>query len=489
MRKQNYNNKSKNNMDEKKLTGTQSVPSLFANISKEDGDSIYMVNSHQVDIGSSSTAYELYVKHVGMAELHSSNSSVNDLLDGQLQDMIDAYSTARGYVTGVTVAKVEQYLQASERILSLITYLHKAQNGNRFQTDSGFNLGATLGSRPDSFTTSAAVAGYIGDDTDDLATLINDGGVSISNSVWSGTYLSLLSRVKLPRATVSYVLSMFGVNYTFDQQGSYIVSFIPNFMINTDSAATLIAAQEAVLDGLRSTDPDIVDIMHFLGFTSDLAVAIDFARDQRQLTVPLVHDEFINGALVNGYVVDGQVADADVTDMFIDTTGVYSAINNVDAADFNANAVFLMLLIRDKNTVAHYQIELFKSGANDSVSGYDLPYVVQPDGITVSTFDAATMGRVRRVLEPTIYGKGPKIPYTDIVSINDIGGGSYSLSGIGSPSTQLLESPSTFKLPREEFDYYTEAKFADMIMGDVKWRVAIQELTNKIRPRSITRSE
>lgn len=489
--RQNYKGKNspKKEMPSKKQE-VQSLPSLLNNVGKADGDTIYMVNSQRVDVGATALGREIFVDIRPVGMIHESSTSVNSLLDNQLQDLIDAYATARGYVTGVTVAKVAAYLEASERTLSLITWLHRSQNGTKFTTDTGRNLGATLGSRYQATTptTVADVANYIGDAASTLTALTDDGALSISNTVWGRDYLSLLSDVKLPRGTVSYIMSMFGVHYAYDEAGSYIVSFMPDYLLSTNNIDVIIAGLDTVMTNLRNADPDLIDIMHFLGFNSELATAIDFARDQRGLTLPIVHDKFMSGAIYNAYIADAlAVGDTDI-DMFFDTTGVYSPVSSVDAADFDANTVFNMLLVRDKIT-ANYQLELFSDDSPSSSSVYCYPHVPVPDGVTLSGLSGAQVSRIAIVTQTYIYNNGPKLPFGDNIVISEIAPGDFQLGNTGTPSLAVLEPASAFALPTQEWDYYVLAKYADIIMNDVEWRSAIQGLVNSIRPRSITRSE
>jgi hypothetical protein len=487
MRKQ-YNSNKKSEYKDQPKSDVQSIPSLVSNIAKEDGSTIYMVNSQQLDVGGTAVGEEIFVKHLLINGLHTSATSVNSLLDRQLQDLIDAFATARGYSTNVTVADVAAYLKASEEVLSLITYLHRSQNATKFTTDTGYNLGTVLGSRPNGFTSAADIANFIGDNATTLTPLINDGSVGISNVDWGRVYLSLLSDVKLPRATVSYILSMFGTFYSYDKSGSFILAGVPAFMASTSSVSTLIAGLDTVLTNLRGANADLIDIMHYLGFNSELAVAIDFARDQRALTVPMVNDEVFNAMAFNGFVQDpiGGL-DSDVANLFYDVAGVYSPLHTIDAADFNANAVFTHTLLRGKIT-AHYQIEFFASTVTNSLSYYDYPYVVVPDISTVSSFSAAQAVRARDVQSRYTFNLGPALPFVDQPTLTEIAPGDYNMN-TGLITGQVLEATGTFALPAQEFAYYKLAKFADMIMSDVPWRMAIQNLVNAIRPRSITRSE
>lgn len=468
-----------------------SQTSPLAALVKPDSSQVYAVNSQRVDVGGSGTSQEIYVKHVPIGQLIlESTSTPNSLLTDQLQDLINAYATARGYVTGVTVAKVAAYLSNSFNLFAMIVFIHKAQNGTRYTTTDGVDIGKLLGSRIKASTGLSAsnVANYVGDNNVNYRALEYEGEVSYSNTVWSRDWLSHLSKVKLSRGLAQEAISLFSKNYALSPDGSYIAVPFPQVLLSASTAAVVRDGILTSMNTARSTDPDLIDIMEFLGFTSEMVTQMNFDRDQRGLTLEVMYDEVFNAAAYNASLENPLASgDTDFSNLYWDRFGVYSILHPVDTMDFNASALFPILSLRG-NIVEHFQIQLIRSSDTGvGVDRFNFPFMVNGDNTTVTGLDQAQLDRARNVTIPYYLG-GMKLPYFIGPSITEISAGDFNMNGHTSVAGDISEKLNAFALP-SDYSYYQLAKKAELIMGDVEWRQAIQSLQAKIRPTAVSKSQ
>lgn len=484
MAKRTYRNNTngvKMDKEDKMMKGPESP--IMA-IGLPDGDSIFAVNGTQVDVGTTGDSREFFVQHIPVGDKFSAFiDGPNALISTTLEELIKAFATARGYTTSVTPAVVEDYVEYSYQYLALILHLYRAQNASQIKSPAGLTIGRTLGSRPEGLTTMNDVANYIGDNASTLSALAFDGGLSISNSVWSKDYLANLVHVKLARGQVQAAVSLFGQFYAVNKGTSGVVIPVPSNLVSATSIATQKANLVTAMDGLRNTYPDLIDILHFVGFTNEIVNSLDFTRDQRGLTAPMVYDENFLAAYYNAFIPNPSISADDDLDLYWDYFGEFGPLNFADSVDLDGSRLFNHLFLRGLVS-DHLQIEQFRSTAVDSFSGYYIPFSVGTDNVTISGLTHAQLDRAVGAMQQSVATPFPKIASASYYVLSEIAPGDFVMSAI--VSSTVAEGYNSYKLP-DSYDYYQYAKIADILMGDTNWRQQIQALTNMIRSASITR--
>lgn len=482
-----YNNNNKGNKKEQMKETNVSTPeqvSGLMSVGLPDGDSLYTVCAAQVDIGGTATTPELFHRHVVIGDPFSSAiDGVGSLISSTLEELIDAYATARGYVTSVTAAKVEDYVEYSYQYFATIMHLLRAQNGSQLKTDQGFNLGSHLGSKPQATVGMGSVANFIGDAGATTVSVNYDGDISISNKDWSSKYISELVHVKLSRGQVQFAVAMFGSHYLANSGGTGITTFIPSNVVSTTATTTQLENLAGQMAALRAADKDLIDIVNFLGFTNELVLAFDYTRDVRGLTVDLKADPNIESALYNAFVPLASISSDSDMDIFWNYFGTFSPLNYADDANLDASVLFNSLILRGRIS-DHLQIYEFISGNTAPTPRFYFPMPILPDGGTITTFSAAQYSRLIGVLEKTFMAPFEKLPVQGFAYIQEIAPGDY---GIYTAITGgVAEGYNAYAL-NDSWDYYVSAKTADILMGDTQWREAIQNLSNKIRTVAVSR--
>lgn len=487
-----YSNKRSNGSNTRtEVKEKMSASSPLSLIVESDSSQVYAVNAQRVDVGGTATAQEIYVKHIPMAStILESSSTPNSLLTDQLQDLINAYATARGYTTGVTTAKVAAYLEYSFNLFSILVFIHKCQNGNEYTTTDGVDLGKLLGSRIKASTglSAASIANYIGDGAGAIKALEFEGDISYSNTAWSRDWLSHLSKIKLSRGLVQEAISLYSTNYALSPDGSYIGVIFPNTLRTASTAASVRDGIVTNMNNARAADPDLIDILEFLGFTSELVSQMNFDRDQRGLTLSVMYDEVMNAALYNAALESPFASgDSDFSGLYFDKFGHYSVLNPVDTMDFNASSLFPVLMLRGK-IGEHYQVQLVRSSDTGvGVDAYAFPFMVNGDNTTVTGLSQAQADRARSVTIP-YYLSGMKLPFFLAPSITEVSAGDFQMNGNTVIAADISEKLNAFRLP-DDYSYYQLAKKAELIMGDIEWRKAIQLIQARIRPTAVSKSQ
>ena len=334
---------------------------------KVTGNEVYGVSANQQTISSVSD-FDITVRDIVVGDqLVQSSSALNDLLEGPISELIDAYATARGYVTSVTYTKVSEYVVKSQRMLNLLFHMFRAQNVRNVVTPGGQPIGELLAERPSIRFSGGGVADYIinGTDTAVATNHVNDGDVAISNSTWASSWLSQLVHMKLSKPMVEYSASLFGTFYQETQpNGTTLYSFIPETLTSSTgiSVFSRYDALATTLASMRAADRDLVDILNFLGFTNEEVINLDFNRDIRKQTLPIIQDPAFLSMFINTNLYGLENNDADVIDLFYDVYGKYTAMDAPDGVQLSADVVFASRVLRGKVFGHHIVKTLNDSG-------------------------------------------------------------------------------------------------------------------------------
>jgi len=455
---------------------------------KVTGNEVYGVSANQQTVGSV-TDFDITVKDIIIGDqLAESSNALNSLLEGPISELIDAYATARGYVTSVTYTKVSQYVVQSQRMLNLLFHMFRAQNVRNVVTPGGQSIGALLAKRPSVRFSGPKVADYVINTPSEATTTnhIDDGDVSISNSTWASDWLSQLVHMKLSKPLVEYSASLFGTFYQQTQSnGTTLYSFIPE-TLTSSSGISVFARYDALatsLASMRAADRDLVDILNFLGFTNEEVIQLDFNRDIRKQTLPIIQDPAFLSMFINTNLHGVENNDDDVISLFYDVYGKFTAMNAPDDVQLSADVVFASRVLRGKVFGHHIIKTLNDSGAERILAAYPLPLY-----LSISDYPSAGQAVFQRLalIKARSMAAGiPELPYSDY------SGQVAEVNGSPAINTSIVsyvnEHANVYVLP-DTFDFYTLAKKAEMIMGNVNYRKQIQDLSNKIRTSSITKA-
>jgi len=481
--------KGKSSPKEDKTVKNGQMMSPLASAIKPTSNEVYAVAAQNLPIGASTDSFDFIAKDIPLSPLSllQSASSLNDLIEAPIEELIKAYATARGYVTSTTYADVSTYVYKSLDLFSLLLHMFRAQNVRNVQTPSGIEVGRILSLRPSVLYSSSAVADRIINDTD-VATATNhvdDGAVSISNLVWSSDWLSELTHVKLSEPMVKWAVSCFAVFYQLTSNGTTtLYSFIPEILTNSSgvSVQTRFNSLAADLATLRSDHPDLVDILNFLGFTNNEVIAMDFTRDSRKLTLPIIEDEFLKLQFINANLYGLAANDDDVSELFFDLNGKFSALDYSDDVQLNADVVFASRYLRG-GVYGHNVIKRGYPGNLEYSATY--PFAINVN-VTDYTVNQGVANRLAGVRKATLASGLPQMPYSSDAIIYSFAGAPF-MGGSATVTLFVAGTANIYQLP-ETFDFYIEAKKAEMIMGNVPYRTQIQNLSNAIRTSSITKA-
>jgi len=468
---------------------TQVMSPLMAGI-KMTGNEIYAVTAQNVQIGANAELFDVVVKDIIVSPdaLLQGFSNLNDLVEGPVSELIRAYATARGYTTSVTYAKVSEYVYQSLELLMILFHMFRAQNVRRVTTPSGLDIGGILAMRPSVQYSTSAVADYVinGTSAATATNHVNDGDVVISNAAWSKDWLSQLTHIKLSQPMVQWAAAHFAVFYNMNNQGgNAIISFIPNTLTNSSgiAAKTRFDALAASLESLRSSDADLIDILNFLGFTNDSVINLDFTRDARQQTLPLVTDANLESTFVNTNLYGQASNDDDVSEYFFDINGIFDALTYPDDAQLSADVVFSSRYLRGA-VFTHYVFKAISVGSGVRIDPF-YPFALSLVMADYPSPTQAVADRLRNVLGKWYASSLPKMPYTPESNIFDFSG-TPAIAGSTTVTFYVASQSNVYKLP-DTYDFYQSAKLAELIMGNVEYRQQLQSLANSIRTSSITK--
>jgi len=462
-----------------------------------DNTKVYAINGALASTGGSNVSITAIARKIPISLqdllFNGSSTSINPLIDEELQEIIDSYASSRGYTTNVSVADVQDYLQTSADYLSALLWLYKAQNAKRMIGYDGFDIGGWLGSRPSVLADGDDLAQYVVNGVAVPNAVVNDAAVGINNTDWS-TMLATLAHVRLSAPIVSLLVGLFGVDYMVQGNGANaIYQLFPSGLANATAAMTTLTGYGTTLAGYRNSFPDLADIMEFIGYSSDFVVGMDFTRDQRGLTPSIVQDPEFDYIRVNSAIDFGGYFsnDDDRRDVYYDIHGDADFVNFDKDKEISAATILKHKILDNWGASAgaspiqpHFRSYLWIEGNGTYTDGYFFPFAMSFD-IQDTITDTMT-SRAQSILLDTFFTASPFLPVTyrglwrQLVSGGVAGFTQQTLSTVG-------ESFNSYLLDKQGINFYKLAKFAEMFMNGVEYRSALQALTNKIRPLSVTK--
>jgi len=454
------------------------------------GNEVYGVSALQLATGASTDTYTFIAKDIpiSVSSILDSSTNLNSLISAPVEELIKAYATARGYVTNTTYANVSEYVYKSLEALSLLMHMFRAQNVSQLKTDTGLDIGTVLGSRPSARVAGGQIPDFIINGVAASANHVNDGAVSISAKDWSQQWLSHLVHLKLSQPLVKWAASMFSVFYQSSGSNSQttMYSFVPDIITNSSGIAvkTVYDTKIADLAALRNAKPDLVDILNFLGFTNEDIVPLDFTRDLRQLTLPVIVDNNFEAMYVNTNFEGLADSDDDVEDLYFDINGDFNALNYPTDVQLNADVVFAHRYLRD-GIFSHTVYKRITQAGSIELNTMYYPFPIGVDSGAYATLTAAQANRMAIVRRQFTMSGLPELPYSPEVSISDLAGVPV-FANSGFVGTFVVDAANTYVLP-DTFDFYLLAKKAEIIMNNTEYRVKLQQLSNSIRTSSITK--
>jgi hypothetical protein len=479
---------SKPKMESKQQSDQMLMSPLMSGVKISDHE-VYGVSAMQQVVATSNSDFDITVKDLIIdTPLLLSSTSLNTLLEGPIAELINAYATSRGYSTGVTYAKVSGYVFESFQLLTLLFHMFRAQNVRNLVTPGGKEIGKILSLRPSVQFTNSMVADHVLTNTtiSTITSHVDDGAVSISNSDWANEWLSQLVHMKLPAPLVKTAASLFGVYYqTTGENGSCLYSFVPQPITTSAgvSVETRFNSIAASMAAKRLADPDLVDILNFLGFTNEEVIDLDFNRDLRKQTVKIVQDPAFLSAFINTNFYNFKHSDADVDNLYYDIYGNFTAMNAPDDVQLKADVVFGARMYKG-DLFEHFVI---KQISDAGTILYNAIFPV-PVGIDLTTVPSVNQFQIDRAiaLNARVAAAGlPILPYSD----SDAKVFADSSGNIVNASiTNFVNEHANVYLLPGTFDFYTTAKKAEMIMNNTVYREEIQRLSNSIRTSSITKA-
>lgn len=459
----------------------------------QTGNEVYAVAALNVQSGAVADDFGVRAKEIGIqieTAIFEAGNNLNTLLEAPISELIKAYSTARGYTTSVNYTDVSEYVFHSLNALSLLLHMYRAQNGRQVKSDNGYDLGSMLSNRASLLSVSHLPEYVInGTDVQTLVGYVDDGAVNINNTDWARQWLTHLTHFKLSPPLVKFAVSMFSVHYQVKTDGvSSFITFIPSQLQNSASIAvkTRYDASIAAMLALRNANADLVDILNFLGFTNDDVIALDFTRDARQLSLPIVQDEFLTYMYVNTNLEGIASNDDDLSEMFFDINGTFTVLNYADDAQLSADFVFASRYLR--NSILSSRIIKY-GGIGRPFPWYSRAY--WPGGLSwdLGTLPAPTQAQLDRLrISTNVYSISglPQIPFATDARVA-LFAGTPTINGSATITEFVSEGANTYKLP-DSFDFYTTVKKAEIIMDNTEYRAKLQSLSNSIRTNSITKS-
>jgi len=303
------------------------------------------------------------VKHISISPSSLINFAAT-LTDPVIQEVIDGFSSSRGYVSSVTPSIVRDYIVNSVEALSAIYVLKKLQDIKQLKDGQGRAITNLFAGAPSGGYNDISLAAY-----DPNVTVSLLGQTNISNAVWANTYLSELSKIRVPHAFGQMIKTLFEGVYKF--KSSPVETYVQFWPGNIVAGAVLttpeasFAAKIAAIDSAVSTDSDLLAILQLLDITPDFAMNENFERDLKGQTLVVYSDPLLETMIVNNWVTAAGLVEADIPQEIVDTVFLPfnegSMFNYVDNFTLGLDMVpYTILFRRTANDFAAMQLSLLR---------------------------------------------------------------------------------------------------------------------------------
>jgi len=245
--------------------------------------------------------------------------AAGQLIDGALEDVINAYSSSKGYTSSVTPSIIRGHLEQVIRAVSSLLVLKRSQDGKEFTDFLGTDLSPAFFSIPDDGRNwITAYGGVSGQKIDTFNIPVTEVGTSsISNAVWGTDYLAELSKFVLPRKVFDLLVTLYsGVykNHMAPTVDAYFTLWPQNVIAltaNTTPEAEFSSAVSTINSNL-TTYPDLRSIIGILGIDASPCLEYDWTRDIKGQTVTVFDDPLFDHLLINEYAAYGGFDEFDV---------------------------------------------------------------------------------------------------------------------------------------------------------------------------------
>jgi hypothetical protein len=276
------------------------------------------------DVLTSASFYDLTtaVTHIALptADLVDSTSS---LIDASIEDVINAFSSAKGYTSSVTPAIIRGHMKQVVKAVEALVVLKRSQDGKELTDSQGTDLDdvffavATDGRQ---YATSgggfdpSVVAGAV-----PVTTL---GVAAISNAAWANTYLAELGKLVIPQKVFDMLISLYSGVYNNPQAGldSYF-SFWPNSVVGLTALTTpevVFSNAITTINSNLSSYPDLRTMLGLLGLDAAPCLNYDWNRDIKGQSVMMFDDPLIYTLIKNEFLSFSAFDEVDIPQAFQD---------------------------------------------------------------------------------------------------------------------------------------------------------------------------
>lgn len=268
--------------------------------------------------------YVLGATHIAL-DTNQIADGVSNLADPAIQDVINAFSSAKGYTSSVTPTIVRGHLEQVIKAVESLIILKRSQDNKELTDALGNSLSGVFNALADGGRQYATIFGGI-----DPATVVEPGLTvtfygtgSISNSVWANTYLSELSKFVIPQGVFDFLESFYsGVykNHASMIDGYFVFwpSTIVGLTANT-SPETGFANAVSSIDFNLSSYPDLRTIIGLLGIDASPCLNYDWTRDIKGQSLKVIDDPLIPTFFKNEFLAFSAFDEADVPQEAQDT--------------------------------------------------------------------------------------------------------------------------------------------------------------------------
>jgi len=213
-------------------------------------------------------------------------NEVADLVDPAMEDVINAFSSSRGYTSTVTPSVIRGYMSQVMRAVESLLVLKRSQDAKELTDAQGSYIAPLFTTVPTDGRNFITGGGGVGGA--EIAAAISTtqiGTGAIGNAAWGTTYLSELSKLYLPAKVFELLKSLYSVVYAnpmSDSFDSYITFYPVNTIVGLSGVITpetAFANAISTIDSTLGTYPDLRTIIGLLGIDAQPVLNHDWTRD------------------------------------------------------------------------------------------------------------------------------------------------------------------------------------------------------------------
>lgn len=200
---------------------------------------------------------------------------------GEIQRVIDDFSTDRGYTTTLTAADVETYIDLAYQALTASFALQRTQNLLNIKDNRNRLVGEAFYRVADSTNLMSAEQLF----TQRFQTSVPRYNTSIPNNTWNDNYASPFANMLVTPHMVKFAASIFSPAHSTPYENDEVIFDV--FWPSSLAAASDVSTQiNATLTALNA-HPDLGSILKLLGFVTTNSLNIELTRDRLKQTLPV----------------------------------------------------------------------------------------------------------------------------------------------------------------------------------------------------------